>query len=296
MQSLPQQLVNGIALGSVFALYALGFSLVLANLKVFNLAHAAVFTWAAIVAWRMVDHLHWSLWIALPGAAALAGLLNVGCYLVLVAHLEKRKNKELAAFISTLGGFIALTEAALLFLDRRAVRLPSGSFPTAVWDLGLFKVNSIQVLILGVALAVFVAFQWMLRRTTLGRNIRTAAYDEELARMMGIDARRVSMTVFFLSGATAGLGAVLVSMAFTVIDGQLGSAYLITAISVMVIGGFGSMSGVFVGGLLIGIVSTGTTAYISSSYRDVVVFGLLLAFLMLRPSGLFKGSAVQERV
>jgi len=296
MSSLPQQLANGVALGSVFALYALGFSLVLANLKVFNLAHAAVFTWGAIFAWQLVDGLGWSMLLAVPVTAVLAGLLNVLCYLTLVSHLERRKNKELAGFISTLGGFIVLTELALLLLDRKAVRLPSGSFPIHVWDLGAVRISSIQVIIMVVTVAVFLGFRWLLNGTALGREIRTAAYDEELARLLGIDARRVSMTVFFLSGATAGLGAVLVAMAFTVIDARLGSAYLITAIAVMVIGGFGSMSGVLIGGLMVGIASTTTTAYISSSYRDVIVFGLLLAFLVLRPSGLFRGNAVQERV
>lgn len=296
MSSLPQQLANGVALGSVFALYALGFSLVLANLKVFNLAHAAVFTWGAIFAWQLVDGLGWPMLLAVPVTAVLAGLLNVLCYLTLVSHLERRKNKELAGFISTLGGFIVLTELALLLLERKAVRLPSGSFPIHVWDLGAVRISSIQLTIMAVTVAVFLGFRWLLSGTALGREIRTAAYDEELARLLGIDARRVSMTVFFLSGATAGLGAVLVAMAFTVIDARLGSAYLITAIAVMVIGGFGSMSGVLIGGLLVGIASTTTTAYVSSSYRDVIVFGLLLTFLVLRPSGLFRGNAVQERV
>lgn len=296
MSSLLQQLTNGLALGGVFALYALGFSLVLANLKVFNLAHAAVFTWGAIVAWRLVTQTGWPLLLATPAAAAVSGLLNVVCYLLLVSHLERRKNKELAGFISTLGGFIALTEAALLLLDGKTVRLPSAALPMSVWDLGIVQVDGIQVLIFVVAIAVFLLFQWMLRRTAVGREIRAAAYDEELARLLGIDTRRVSALVFFLSGATAGLGAVLVAMAFTVINAELGSAYLITAIAVMVIGGFGSMSGVFVGGLLIGVVSTTTTAYVSSSYRDVVIFGLLLIFLMLRPTGLFKGTDVEERV
>jgi branched-chain amino acid transport system permease protein len=296
MSTLPQQLVNGVALGSVFALYALGFSLVLANLKVFNLAHAAVFTWGAIFSWRLVDGWGLHLALAIPVTAVGAGLLNVVCYFLLVAHLERRKNKELAGFISTLGGFIILSEAALIYLDRSAVRLPSGSFPTATWDLGMIRINSVQLLILAVTAAVFLVYRWLLASTALGRSIRTAAYDEEVARLMGINARGVSAVVFFISGATAGLGAVLVAMAFTVIDGQLGSAYLITAIAVMVIGGFGSMSGVLVGGILVGIVSTSTTAYISSSYRDVVIFGLLLVFLVVRPTGLFRGSEAQERV
>lgn len=295
MDTLIQQLVNGIALGSVYALYALGFSLVLANLKAFNLAHAGVFTWGAIFAWRLVET-GVSFWIVLPVTAVLAGALNVVCYFTLVAHLERRPNKELAIFVSTLGGMIVLSELALITLNRQTVRMPAEAFPMVTWDFGIFQLNSIQALILAISLALFLLLTWILGRTELGREIRTAAFDQEVARLLGINARWISVIVFFISGAIGGLGAVFIATAFNIVDAHLGDYYLLTAIAVMVIGGFGSMKGVFVGGILVGITSAFTTAYISSSYRDVVIFGLLLLFLAFRPSGLFRGSDVVERV
>jgi branched-chain amino acid transport system permease protein len=115
---LAQQTVNGIALGSIFALYALGFSLVLANLKVFHLAHAAVFTWGAVAAWQLVSVWKWPSAAGFAVAILLSGLINVVGYYLLIRHLQGRRNLELTAFISSLGGLIVLSELALLQLDH----------------------------------------------------------------------------------------------------------------------------------------------------------------------------------
>lgn len=296
MSFFGQQTINGLTLGSVFALYALGFSLVLANLKVFHLAHAAVFTWGAIFAWELVSRMHWPLLVALPLAAVLCGLLNVLCYLVLIRHLETRRNKELAAFISSLGGLIVLTELASFHLNNSTVGLPSDVFPTTSWSVGGVSVSSIQLLIVAVTILMFVLLRWLVGHTQLGREMRTVAYDRELAGMLGCNVDRVSAFVFFLSGALAAVGATLIAVAFNVIDANLGAAYLVLAITAMVVGGFGSVAGVLVGGLIVGLASAYTTGYVTSSFRDVVVFGLLLLFLFFRPSGLFTASGVTDRV
>lgn len=296
MTFLGQQTINGIALGSVFALYALGFSLVLANLKVFHVAHAAVFTWGAVFTWQLVSEFGWPLWVGLPLAAAATGLLNVLCYLILIRHLESRSNKELAAFISSLGGLIVLTELALLRLDDRAVRLPVDVFPIDVWRVGGLQISSIQVLILAVTAVMFLALRWLVDRTQMGREMRSVAFDRELAAMLGSNVDRVSAFVFFVSGALASVGAALIAIAFNVIDAELGSVYLILAMTAMVIGGFGSVAGVLIGGLLVGLASSYTTAYVTSNFRDVAIFGLLLAFLVLRPTGLFRIPDASNRV
>lgn len=282
-----QQSVNGVVLGSVFALYALGFSLVLANLKVFHVAHAAVFTWGAIFAWQLTDRLEFPLLLALPAAAVLSGVLNTISYFILIRHLERRRHKELAAFISSLGGLIVLAELAAMRLDRSDVRLPFDLFPVQTWRVGTVQLSSIQLLIVGVAITTFFVLRWLIDRTEIGREVTAVAFDRELANVLGVNADRVSMFVFFISGAIAGIGAVLVAIAFNVINSELGGAYMVLAIAVMVIGGFGRISGTFAGGLLVGLAAAYTTGYLTSSYREVVVYLLLLVFLVVRPSGLF---------
>ncbi|WP_028652734.1 branched-chain amino acid ABC transporter permease [Nocardioides halotolerans] len=296
MQLLGQQTINGIALGMVFALFAMGFSLVIANLSVFHVAHAAVFSWGAVFAWDLTDRFGLPLVVALPGAALLAGVLNVLCYFVLIRHLDSRRDKELAAFISSVGGGIILTELISKHLNYVTVRLPDGLFPIRSWRVWGLQISSIQLLIVGVAGVTVVLLGLLMTRTQIGREVRAVAYDRELASMLGVGATSVSALVFFLSGVLAGVAAVLIALAFSQIDSRQGNAYLVLALTAMVLGGFGSVKGVVVGGLVVGLASSYTTAYLSSGYRNVVIFGLLMLVLVVRPQGLFAVPSSEIRV
>lgn len=288
MNFLLQQSVNGLALGSVFALFALGFSLVLANLRVFHVAHAAVFTWGAIAAWQLITEWRWPTPLGFSVAILLAGALNTVAYFVVIRHLQRRKHVELAAFISSLGGLIVLTELAVLLLQHRTVRLPAGVVPVRTWDIGGVRIASIHLVMVGTALILFLLLRWMMESTEIGREVKAAAFDREIAEMLGVNTDRISAFVFFLSGCLAAVGAILVALAFNVVNADLGASYMVIAFAVLVIGGFGSVRGALVGGLLVGLASSYTTAYISSSYREAIIFLLLLGFLIFRPTGLFK--------
>ncbi|OOL33594.1 hypothetical protein GQ85_00590 [Rhodococcus rhodochrous] len=296
MEFLLQQTVNGIVLGSVYALYASGFGLVMANLRIFHVAHAAVFTWGAIMAWELTTRLGWSLLAALPLVAVLAGLLNVLAYFLLIRHVLHRRDSEMAAFISSMGGLIVLVELAHHHLGGSVVRMDAGAFAVAPLSIGPVRITTLHLTMVGLVLIIVAATSWLLARTELGRQIRTVAFNRDTAEILGVDVDRVSAGVFFASGAMAGVAASFVAMAFNVIDSELGSAYLVIALAAMVVGGFGSVVGMLVGGLIIGIASTYATGYLSSSYRDLVVFLLLLLFLALRPEGLFRTRAELTRV
>ena len=288
MQFFTQQSINGVLLGLVYALFALGFSLVMANLKIFHVSHEGVFTWGAMIAWIMMDKMSMPVLIAAPLMIVAAGLLNVLLYMVLIRHLERRVNRELSGFISSLGGLIILVELSEIILDRQTVRLPFNAFPIHTWELGWIRFSSIQLLIAGVAIVAFAFMEWLVDRTEIGREIKAVAYDREVASLLGVNADWVSAVVFFVSGAFGAVSALLVAIAFNIINSELGASFLVLAIAVTVIGGFGSVRGVLVGGLLVGLVSTYTTGYITSSYREVVVFVVMLVFLVVRPTGLFK--------
>ncbi|MCU1501610.1 MAG: livH [Ilumatobacteraceae bacterium] len=290
-----QQTINGIAIGSVYVLFALGFSLVIASLRVFHVAHAAVFTWGAIFNWHLVEGRGWPLAVSLAVAALLTGALNVLCYLALIRHLEDRPNKEFAAFISSLGGMIVLTELASRDLDRSTVGLPARAVPRQVWDIGGVRISIVQLMMLVVAALAFALLHWLIQTTRFGRQIQAVAYDRETARMLGVNVLGVNALVFFLSGALAGVSAVLVSVSFNVVSGSLGDSYLVIVIAVMVVGGFGHVAGNFAGGFIVGLVSVYTSAYITSAYREVVIYSLLLLFLVVRPTGLFRTSPLQVK-
>jgi branched-chain amino acid transport system permease protein len=290
-----QQTVNGLALGSVFALFALGFSLVFATMKAFHVAHAAVFTWGAVFAWKLTDGFGWPLVTALPVVAILAGCLNVVTYLIAVRHLERRKNRDMAIFISSLGAGTVLTELATHVLHNVSVRLPFDLVTSRAFDLGVVNVSSLQLIMVGTAALMFFGIRWLIGSTQFGREMQSVAFDREVAGILGVNAPRVSALVFFLSGALAGVGATLVAVSFNVIDGSLGHNYLVLAIAILVVGGLGNVAGGFIGGLLIGLASAYATGYITSSYRDVVVFGVLMLFLICRPDGLFRSDNVLGR-
>jgi branched-chain amino acid transport system permease protein len=290
-----QQALNGLILGSVFALFALGYSLVLANLRIFNVAHEGVFTWGALGAYWAVAVLHLPFLLGIVASMLAGGLVNVIVYLTMVRHLHRRANEELAAFISTLGGLIVLTEFADVVINRTVVRLPFDVFPVVVWHVGFVAFSSIQLFMAAAALGSFFVLWLVLERTQLGREIKTVAFDRELGSLLGIDIDRVTVIVFALSGIMAGLAAILISVAFNVIEAQMGSNYGLMAIAITVIGGFGSLPGALVAGLLLGFMSSMTTAYLTTSYRDVVVFGFMLLILLWRPRGLFPVAVTDAR-
>jgi branched-chain amino acid transport system permease protein len=290
-----QQVINGLALGAVFALYALGFSMVFANMKVFHVGHAAIFTWGAVFAWQLTENLGWPFYIAMPLVAIFAGVLNSLTYYVAIRHLQGRKNADMFIFVSSLGAGIVLTESAILLLDNKVVRLPFGLVAAHTWSVGPLTISSMQLLMLGTVALMFVALRWLIGSTQFGREVTAVAADREAAGVLGANVERISVSVFFLSGALAGVGASLVALAFNIVDGNLGHNYLVIAMAILVIGGIGSVSGALAGGLLVGLVSALTTGYISSSYRDVIVFGLLLAFLVFRPDGISPAAKVANR-
>lgn len=296
MEFLAQQTLNGLVLGSVYGLYGLGFGLVLANLKVFHVAHAAVFTWGAVFAWLLTARVGLPLWLALPVVAVAAGLLNVLAYFVVVRHLLRRRHTQLAAFISSLGALMVLDELASKMLGGVAERIPREAYPVQTLHLGSLQLNTLDITIVVLTALLMLLLGWLLHRTEWGREARAVAFNREVAALLGTHVDRISTGVFFLSGAMAGVSATLVAMAFNVISADLGSTYLVIAIAAMVVGGFGSVAGVALGGLVIGLASTYAVAYIDTSYRDLIVFVFLLLFLVVRPSGLLKTANDLDRV
>lgn len=291
-----QQTINGVVLGSVYALYASGFGLVMANLRVFHVANAGVFTWGAVLAYDLTGRAGWSLVAALPVVMIAAGLLNAVAYFVLIRHVISRADSELAAFIASMGGLIVLTELARHHLHDTVVRIPAGAFNVKPLSIGTVHITNLAVVMVVLAIVLIVAIAWLMQHTQIGREVRTVAFDRRVATLMGINVERVSAAVFFASGAIAGLAAALIGTAFNVVGSTIGSDYLITALAAMVIGGFGSVMGGLVGGLLIGLASTYATGYLDSSYRDLIVFALLLLFLVARPIGLIRTRATVTRV
>ena len=285
-----QQTINGLILGAVYGLFALGFGLVLANLRIFNMAHEGVFAWSTLTAYFAMTSLDLPTVAAYALALAAGAILSVASYLVLIRHLHKRRNADMYGFVSSIGGLLILTQAGDLALGGggATVSLPFGSFPIRVWHVGGLQVSSIEVLMAVVAVVAFVGMTTMMEATTLGREIKTVAFDRDLAGLLGIRVERVTMVVFAIAGLLAGAAALLFSIAFNVINPQMARPYSVLAIAITVVGGYGNIVGTFVAAITLGLVSTLVGVYWTSSYQLVLVYAMFLLALVVRPRGLFR--------
>jgi len=281
-----QQTVNGIAFGLVLALFAVGFSLVLANLGVFNIAHAAVFAAGPLIAYLLVIHLGVSVWLGWLIVIPLAAALNVFIYFVAVKPLRARPDRELSTFAACLGVLTALQALGDKLLNQQVVRFPPAAFSVTSLHIGSLLVSNIQILMIVLSLVSFAGLAYVINRTFIGRQIRAVAFDRHASEFLGVNSELVTVVVFLVSGAMAALAAIPISLAYNDISGELGNEYIVLAMAVMVIGGFGSVYGTLAASVALGVVNSLSAAYISSSYSEVIVFGALLLTLVVRPTGL----------
>ena len=291
---IAQQLLNALVVGSVYALFALGFTLIFGVHHILNLAHGAVFMWGAFVGLYAVTWLHAPFAVALIGAALVAGLLSVALDWIAFRPLRKRGAPEFSAIISSIGAGLILMNIAQRASQTRVMRYPFGTFPIEVYSAFGLRVTLLQLTIVGsVALIVTLLFLYLFY-TGFGRQIRAVAIDERTASLLGVDPRRVYFQTFFISGALAGAAGVLIGIAFNSVHFLMGEPYMLRAFVVIVLGGLGSIAGAVIAGLLLGLIQTMTIAYISTDLSDAVIFSLLFLILLVRPTGFF-GTLRRER-
>lgn len=293
---LLQQCLNGVILGAVLALFAMGFGLVFANMGVLNVAHEAVFASGAIAAYVFITSAGFTLLIAWPLAVVVSGLVNVCVYLLAVRPLRDRRDRALGAFVATLGMLGILMGVGAEILDHQTVQIPDRVFPKHTWHILGLRVGTIQILMLGISVISFLVLRHVMQRSGFGRRVRAVAFDRLASEYLGVRSERVTIQVFLISGAMAGLAAVPIAIAFNTVDAAMGARYLVLAMAVTVLGGVGSVVGTFYAGLVVGLVTSLTATYFTSSYRDVVVFIVLLGVLLVRPTGLVRTPAGVDRV
>ena len=293
---LAQQLLNGIVVGSIYALFALGFTLVFGINHILNLAHGAVFTWGAFAALFAVISLDLPLPVALLIAALVGGTLAVGVDWVAFRPLRQRKASEFAAIVSSIGAGLILMSLAQQVSDTKVMRFPFGTFPIVIFEIFGLRVQLLQIVIMATVAVVVLALTLYLYRTDLGRQIRAVAINQRTAQLLGINPGLVFAQVFFISGALAGIAGVLIGLAFNSVHFLMGEPLLLRAFVVIVLGGLGSIVGAVIAGLLLGIIQALGVAYLSSGSADAIIFCLLFAMLVARPTGIFGGAMSAQRV
>jgi branched-chain amino acid transport system permease protein len=291
---IAQQILNGLVVGSVYALFALGFTLIFGVHHILNMAHGAVFMWGAFVGLFAVTRLDLPFPLAFALAIVLAGLLSVALDWVAFRPLRKRGAPEFSAIISSIGAGLVLMNIAQRLSETRVLRYPFGTLPVEIYMLFGLRVTLIQAAIVISALVIVSALLVYLFYTRFGRQIRAVAVNERTATLLGVNPDFVYFQTFFISGALAGAAGVLIGIAFNAVHFLMGEPYMLRAFVVIVLGGLGSVTGALLAGLLLGLVQTLTIAYVSSGLSDAIIFSILFATLLLRPTGFF-GTLRKER-
>ena len=280
---LLQQLVNGVMLGAVYALIAIGYTLIFGVLGMLHLAHGEVFMIGAFVGLMVATAYAGNVMLALAAAMVATGLLGV--LIERVAFRPLRGAHHLAPLATTIGAGIALQETARWYFGPEQKGFPS-TIAVTLWELGPLRVSSVQVFILGAALVLMAAVSVFLARTRAGRAVRATAEDPTVAGLLGVNVSAVIVLVFFVASALAGAAGVLVGLAYNSVHPFIGVQMGIKGLVVMLLGGLGNVPGAMLGGLVLGILEVLGVAYFASSYRDAFAFGAVMLMMLLRPEGL----------
>lgn len=285
---IAQQTLNGLVLGGVYALFALGFTLIFGIHRIMNMAHGAVFMAGAFVGLYTV-RFGLPIWIALPVAMVGAGLVSIFVEVIAFKPLRKLAlaDAELASVISSIGASLIILSVGQYVSKTETMRFPFGTVPVdAITVLGL-RVTMLQLLMLGVAIVMVVLLAYYLYRTPQGRQIRAVAGNYRAAQLLGVNPNAIFYQTFFLSGALAGAAGVMVGLAFNSIQFMMGEPFLLKAFVAIILGGMGSIPGALVGGLVLGLLQSLSGAYLEPTLVDAMIFSLLFVILMVRPDGLF---------
>jgi branched-chain amino acid transport system permease protein len=285
------QLLNGLAAGSVYALIAIGYSMVYGILQLINFAHGDVYMFGTFVAMALIiDRV--PIILAIP-LACLAGAA-LGVTVERVAYRPLRDANRIAPTVSAIGAALILRNGAQTIWGTETRPFPV-EIHMPVWRIGEIRIFGIQLLIFFIALTLMAFFSVFVKRFQAGKAMRAVAQDMPAAAMMGIPVNRIIVLVYALGSVMGVAGGILFGIYYNILFIGMGFGGTMKAFTAAVIGGIGNLYGAFLGGLLLGVLEAMAAGYISSAYRDAIAFGVLILILMFRPTGLL-GARLSQKV
>jgi branched-chain amino acid transport system permease protein len=298
-----QQLVNGVTLGGVYALVALGYTMVYGILELINFAHGEIYMLGAyigILSLAVFTVWGWTQSAPLLSVVAAVALAVVYCSVVgatmeRAAYRPLRRTHRLTPLISAIGVSILLQNVVMLTQGSSDKVFPAFGDPPASYTVGGATITGLQLAIIGISAGLMVGLQIVIRRTRLGLAMRATAQDPKMASLVGVPIDRVITATFVIGSALAAVAGVLVAMYYGVVNFFIGYVAGIKAFTAAVLGGIGNIPGAMVGGVVLGIAEGLGAGYISNEYKDVVAFVILILVLLVRPTGLM-GERIPEKV
>jgi branched-chain amino acid transport system permease protein len=304
LAQLPQLTINALTLGAVYALIALGYSMVYGVLQLLNFAHGDVYMVGAFIGFIVMTLLIPSIPTIAPAViiAVMLLLAMLGCGLLGVvieqfAYRPLRNAPRIAPLISALGVSFLLQNAVQLVMTAKFRIYDTGKLiPIDLGlDLGSVHVSATRALVIITAIVLMLVLQFLVRQTKLGKAMRAVAIDREAAAMMGVNVDQVIVFTFFIGSALAGAGGVLTGMIFTSINNTMGFTAGLKGFTAAVLGGIGNIPGAVLGGFLLGFAETFASGLVSTTFKDVIAFAVLIIILLVRPRGLL-GARIQQKV
>jgi branched-chain amino acid transport system permease protein len=304
---LGQQLLDAIFFGSIYALFAVGYTLVFGILDILNLAHSAVFMFGAAITYSLVVNHGQSFWVACVLGVAACGVMGLVIEYICLRPLRRRRAPPIAALISTIGLALIIVAAieqgrpgtffAWLWVDgANSVAFPAGAVPNPTWHVAGLTLEASRIAIIPITIVLMVVLGYVMRFTQVGRGLRAVAENPRAARLMGLDVNRMITLTLVISSALGGLAGILFGVALGDISPYIGRDNVeVRGLAVIVLGGMGSIPGAVAGGYLLGLIELIAFLALGSSARLGVAFAALFLMLVLRPQGLF-GAQLREKV
>lgn len=289
---LYQQLINGLMLGASYSLVAIGYTLIFGVLNLLYFAHGEVFMVGAFVGLFLVMYAGANIYVALVGAMIACAILGALAFFVAVRPVPK--DRPLAPLISTIGLTIILQNLAIYVFGGKQFSFPE-TIHQALYHVGPVTISSVQLFILGVAIALMVTLWLFIERTKLGRAMRAVAENHETAALLGVNVNRVVLITFIIGSGIAGIAGVLDGLKNSSVSPFMGLGAAVKGLIVMLLGGLGNVPGAMIAGLLLGMIEILSAAYIGTTERDFFSFLILILILLYRPTGLFGTRTAEQR-
>jgi branched-chain amino acid transport system permease protein len=290
-----QQLINGLTLGSTYALVALGYTLIFGVLEIINMAHGEIFMFGAFIGLLTILHFKGSFVLALCGAVLVSLILGLFLEWFALRPLRGKKGvTHLSSLISTIGVSIFLENLAHKLFGPETQPFPI-PFKNVVFGSGAIQVSLVQLIIFVISVIVMVVLQVWLSKTKYGKALRATAENMQTASLLGVNTKRIVTITVMLASALGGIAGLLVGMGFNAVAPTMGLSMGLKGLAIIILGGMGSVPGAMAGGLILGITEVLTVAYGGSAYRDAVAFGMIIIILLIRPQGIFGSSQPVRR-
>lgn len=287
-----QQVINGLMLGSVYALLALGYTMVYGIIKLINFAHGDIYMLGAYFGYFFIKVLHLNFFIALVLAMAVSAV--IGVLIEYIAYRTLRHSPRIAVLISALG-ISFLLENGMTYLYGSDQRSFPQAIKTVQYHFYGIQVSNIQLIIAVTSVVLMLLLTYVVKRTKMGRAMRAVSADPDAATLMGININHTISFTFAIGSALAAAGGVLIGLYYNSIDPLMGMTPGLKAFVAAVLGGIGIIPGAAVGGWLIGILETMVQATSFSAYKDAVVYAMLIVILLIKPTGIL-GKNKREKV